>query len=146
MGVEKDYRGNRTFFVNETKALYKLGLSGCNVPAILSVDFDNLTLTFSYIQGPILREELAKRGAVLRDRDIDNNPNYNHLPHKKRWLKRIQEGKNFLYKVIDSQFVESLYTELNKMHASGFILDDIKYGNIIIEKIFGFSSIINCVK
>ena len=37
----------------------------------LDIDFENLALTFSYILGPVLREELAKRGAALRDRDED---------------------------------------------------------------------------
>ena len=134
VGVKKDYKGNKLSFVNEIKALHSLGLAGCNVPAIMDVDFDNLTLTFSCILGSVLREELAKRGAVLRDRDVGNNPDFVRLDREERRLKRIQEGKRVLYKVIDSQFVESLFTELNKIHASGFILNDIKYGNVIIEK------------
>ncbi len=134
VGVKKDYKGNKLSFVNEIRALYNLGLAGCNVPAIMDVDFDNLTLTLSYILGSVLREELAKRGAVLRDRDVDNNPDFVRLNPKEKRLKRIQEGKRVLYNVIDSQFVEDLFTELNKIHASGFILNDIKYGNIIIEK------------
>lgn len=134
VGVKKDYKGNKLSFVHEIKALHSLGLAGCNVPAIMDVDFNNLTLTSSYILGPVLREELAKRGAVLRDRDVDNNPDFVRLNPKEKRLKRIQEGKRVLYNVINSQFVESLFTELTKIHASGFILNDMKYGNIIIEK------------
>ena len=134
VGVKKDYLGNKLSFVRELRALHSLGLAGSNVPSIIDVDFDNLTLTFSYILGPILREELAKRGAVLRDRDVDSNPNYTYLNSKERWAKRLQEGKRVLYDVIDSQFVKSLAYELRKVHASGFMLNDIKYGNIVIEK------------
>lgn len=134
VGVKKDYKGEKLSFVNEIKALHSLGLAGCNVSAIMDVDFDNLTLTFSYILGPILREELAKRGAVLRDRDVDDNPDFVRLNREERRLKRIQEGKRVLYNVINLQSVESLFTELNKIHASGFILRDIKYGNMVIEK------------
>lgn len=134
VGVKKDYLGNKLSFLSEIKALHSLGIAGCNVPAILEVDFDNLTLTFSYILGPVLREELAKRGALLRDRNVDNNPNYMSLDPKQRWLKRIEEGKRVLYGVIDTGFVEMLFAELNKVHESRFILNDIKYGNIIIEK------------
>lgn len=134
VGVKKDYSGDKLSFVNEIKALHHLGIAGCNVPAIIDVDFDALTLTLSFILGPVLREELAKRGAILRDCDVDNNPDYAHLTPKERQLKCIQEGKRVLYDVIDSQFVENLFTQLSKVHAYGFILDDIKYGNIIIEK------------
>lgn len=137
VGVKKDYKGNKVAFVNEIKALYNLGLAGCNVPAIMDIDFDSLTLTFSYIFGSVLREELAKKGAILRDRDIDNNPDYTHLTPEKRWLKRIQEGKRVLSDVVNLEFIEDLFIELKKVHASGFILGDIKYGNIIIEKISG---------
>jgi len=134
VGVKKDYKGNKLSFVNEIAALYNLGIAGSNVPVIMDIDFNNITLTFSYILGPVLREELAKRGAILRDRDVVNIQDYAHLDRKEKQIKRIQEGKHVLYSVIDSQFVESLFIELNKIHASGFILNDIKYGNIIIEK------------
>lgn len=60
MGVKKHYNGNRLSFVNEINALYNLRLSGCNVPAIMDIDFNNLTLTFSYILGTVVREVLAK--------------------------------------------------------------------------------------
>jgi serine/threonine protein kinase len=100
----------------------------------MDVDFDNLRLTFSYILGAVLREELAKRGAVLRDRDVENNPDFKFLNAKERWLKRVQEGKRILYDVVDPKFVKSLFNEFKKIHASGFLMNDIKYGNIIIEK------------
>jgi serine/threonine protein kinase len=100
----------------------------------MDVDFDNLTLTCSYISGYVLREELAKRGAVLRDADVNNNPDFLNLSRKEKWLKRIEQGKSVLYDVIDTQFVKSLFVQLKKVHASGFILNDIKYGNVIIEE------------
>jgi len=134
VGVKKDYRGNKLSFLTELKALHCLGLAGCNVPSIMDVDFDNLRLTFSYILGAVVREELAKRGAVLRDRDIENNPDFKFLNAKERWLKRVQEGKRILYDVVDPKFVKSLFNEFKKIHASGFLMNDIKYGNIIIEK------------
>ncbi|MBN2594548.1 MAG: hypothetical protein JXA81_13650, partial [Sedimentisphaerales bacterium] len=74
VGIEKHYKGNKSSFVNEIEAHYHLGRAGCNIPVIMDVDFDNLTITFSYILGPVLREELAKRGAAVRDRDIEENP------------------------------------------------------------------------
>ena len=132
--VEKQYKGNKSSFVNEIDAHYHLGRAGCNIPVIMDVDFDNLTLTFSYISGPVLREELAKRGALLRDRDIEENPGLRRSGRKKRALNRIPEGRRVLSEVIDLQFIELIYAELKKIHQARFIWNDIKYGNIIIEQ------------
>jgi len=132
--IEKHYKGNKSSFINEIEALYHLGRAGCNIPVIMDVDFDNLTLTFSYISGRVLREELAKRGAVVRDRDIEDNPELTRSGKRKMALKRIPECKRILSKVIGSQFIELIFTELNKMHEARFIWNDIKYGNIIIEE------------
>jgi tRNA A-37 threonylcarbamoyl transferase component Bud32 len=132
--IEKHYKGNKSSFVNEIEAHYHLGRAGCNIPVIMDVDFDNLTLTFSYIPGPVLREELAKRGAVVRDRDIEENPELTHSDKRKRVLNRIPECRRVLSDVVDSQFIELIFAELNKMHEARFIWNDIKYGNIIIEQ------------
>ena len=53
---------------------------------------------------------------------------------RKRARRRVPECKRVLSDVIDSQFVELLFTELNKIHEARFIWNDIKYGNIIIEE------------
>jgi tRNA A-37 threonylcarbamoyl transferase component Bud32 len=132
--VEKHYKGNKSSFVNEIEAHYHLGRAGCNIPVIMDVDFDNLTLTFSYIPGPVLREELAKRGAVVRDRDIEDNPELTRSGKRKRAMNRILEGRRVLKEVIDSKFIELIFAELSKIHKARFIWNDIKYGNIIIEE------------
>jgi len=132
--IEKHYKGNKSSFVNEIEAHYHLGRAGCNIPVIRDVDFDNLTLTFSYISGPVLREELAGRGAVVRDRDIEENPELTRFGKRKRAIKRIPECRLVLGDVIDSKFIELVFAELNKIHEARFIWNDIKYGNIIIEE------------
>jgi tRNA A-37 threonylcarbamoyl transferase component Bud32 len=132
--VEKHYKGNKSSFVNEIEAHYHLGRAGCNIPVIMDVDFDNLTLTFSYISGRVLREELAKRGAVVRDCDIEDNPKLTQSDKRKLAMNRIPECRRVLSEVIGSQFIELIFAELNKIHEARFIWNDIKYGNIIIEK------------
>ena len=132
--IEKHYKGNKSSFVNEIEAHYYLGQAGCNIPVIMDVDFDNLTLTFSYISGPVLREELARRGAVVRDRDIEENPELTRSGRRKRVLNRIPECRRVLSDVIDSKFIKLIFAELNKIHMARFIWNDIKYGNIIIEE------------
>ncbi|HUW18219.1 MAG TPA: DUF1698 domain-containing protein [Sedimentisphaerales bacterium] len=134
VGVQKHYKEDKLAFLYEIRALHQLGLAGCNVPAIIDVDFDNLTLTVSYILGRVLREELAKRGAILRDRDVDDSRDFMSLDPKTRWLKRVQEGKRVLHRAVDPQFVEALFAELAKIHRCSFIYNDVKYGNVIIEK------------
>jgi tRNA A-37 threonylcarbamoyl transferase component Bud32/2-polyprenyl-3-methyl-5-hydroxy-6-metoxy-1,4-benzoquinol methylase len=133
VGVKKRYGLNKIAFIRELKALNSLTQAGCNVPELIDIDFENLTLTFSYISGSVLREELYKSGAFLRDRD-ENIPMYNKLRFKEKWLKRIEEGKKVLYDVVSKEFVDELFYQLTKIHAAGFILGDIKYGNVIIEK------------
>ncbi len=132
--IEKHYKGNKSSFVNEIEALYHLGCAGCNIPVIMDVDFDNLTLIFSYISGRVLREELAGKGAVVRDRDIEDNPELTRPGRRKRALNRIQECRRVLSEAIDSQFIELIFAELKKIHETRFIWNDVKYGNIIIEE------------
>jgi tRNA A-37 threonylcarbamoyl transferase component Bud32/SAM-dependent methyltransferase len=134
VGVKKDYRGNRLRFVQETKNLHRLGEAGCNVPAILGLDVERLTLTIAYILGPVLREELAKRGAVLRDRELRQSSDYLALDKSMRAAMRIREGGRALPKVVDAQFIDRLFAQLCKIHAAGVEGNDVKYGNVIIEK------------
>lgn len=133
-GVKKDYKGCRLSFLNELEALHELGLASCNVPSILDVDFENLTLTISFIPGPVLREELVAKGALLRDRDVDGNPDFARLAPEQRRLKRIEEGKRVLHEVVDHRFTDMLFGQMKKIHSAGFIVNDVKYGNVIIER------------
>jgi glycosyltransferase involved in cell wall biosynthesis/serine/threonine protein kinase len=134
VAIKKQYKGNRISFLNELSALYNLGLAGCNVPSILNVDFEDLSIIFSYIRGSNLQEQLAQKGALIRDRDIQKDAELMRLSEKERWKKYLQEGKRVLSSVLNSQFIEDLFGELKKIHKVGFELYDIKYGNIIIEK------------
>lgn len=134
VSVRKEYCGNKIAFLNELNALHNLALAGCNVPAILSVNFDNLTITSSCIAGSNLLERLAQKGALVRDCDIKKNSKLMSLSIRKRCLKYLQEGRRVLSDVVDSPFIEDLFLELKKIHQAGFELYDVKYGNIMIEK------------
>jgi tRNA A-37 threonylcarbamoyl transferase component Bud32 len=133
LGLRKCYV-NRWRFMTELKALYVLRRSGCNVPTILNVDFDNVTITMTYVVGAVLREELALRGAVLRDRDIEALPSFRRLDARELWWACISEGKQVLFNVVTHQFAEDLQREIKKIHAARVIWGDVKYGNIIIEE------------
>jgi len=124
----------KILFLREIEALYFLTKAGCNVPTIMEVDFKNCSLTFSYIPGKVLREELASSGAILRDRDVDENFQFNQLPPAARKIKRIEEGRKFLRHIVDEEFIEKLFDQIRKIHSAGFRINDIKYGNVIIDK------------
>jgi tRNA A-37 threonylcarbamoyl transferase component Bud32 len=153
VGVRKNYRNPMTdttagssrerkarlknykmLFLHEIEALHILTRAGCNVPVIMDVDFDMCSLTLSYIPGKVLREELASRGAILRDRDVDKNSQFNQLSPLLRNRKRIEEGKKLIRNVVSDEFIEKLFDQVRKIHSAGFRINDIKYGNVIIER------------
>ena len=134
VGVKKNYGNNIISFLTELEILDTLSKAECNVPSILDVDFDNYSLTLSFIPGRVLREELASKGSILRDRDVNTDPTFNKLSPKEIRLKRIDEGKKHLYSVIDNSFMEKLFQQITKIHSSNVFINDIKYGNVIIQR------------
>ncbi len=134
IGVKKNYCGNAASFLTELETLHTLSKAGCNVPTILDIDFENYSLTISFIAGAVIREQLASKGSVLRDRDVNINPEFTQLSPKSRWFKRIEEGKRYLHTVVDNSFIEEVYGQILKIHSANIYINDIKYGNIIIEK------------
>jgi putative peptidoglycan lipid II flippase len=131
-GVKKHFKGDVPGFIAELAASHDLHEAGCRVPAILDVDFEELTITLEFLPGPVLREELARHGAVVRDRDVATHPSYSRLSPRKQRAMRLEEGKAVLDRVIDTQTVEGLFAELKKIHAAGYVLHDIKFGNVIL--------------
>jgi len=134
LGVRKNFRGNVFAFAAELKALHLFAQIGCSVPAVLDVDFDRLTITESYVQGRVLRDELAKRGAVPRDRDLVNDAAFHALPAEARRLAFVVKDPRVLAEVVDAAFVDSVFEQVRRIHDTGLVLYDVKYGNIVIEK------------
>ena len=142
LAVRKDYRGNLQAFLKEVRALDALARAGCNVPALLNIDIDHLQVVMSYIVGTVVREELARRGAVVRDRDVAVH-DFANLDRKEKRLARIREGRTLLAAVVDEAFIEDLFRQLRVMHSLRFVWGDIKYGNVLIEKDSGEPYIID---
>jgi hypothetical protein len=132
--VEKDFRGSKSSFVRELTALRRLNSAQCPAPALLKVDFKKCTLSMTFSNGKVLREELAKAGAVLRDRDVASSPEYRGEPERTLRLRRIAAGKKVLRRVVGDEFVQKLYRILQDAHLLGMTPMNIKYGNVIIEK------------
>ena len=133
LGVKKDYQGNTNPFLNELKVYSRLSGKNINIPSIIDVNFNLLSITVSYIRGPTIRERLYHIGAVIFDHDVQANPELNKIPNNNRWLIQTKNKSESLYRVIDSQFIENLWNEIKKIHDCDIYLNDLKYGNIIIE-------------
>jgi len=136
IGVRKTFTGNADGFLRELEILHVLGNAGCNVPKLIRVEPETLSFTTSFIRGRVLREELAVKGALVRDRDMTS-------ASKLCRESRIREGRRFLSQVVGAKFVERLWGELVKLHEAGVVWSDIKYGNVIIEEPSGLPYLID---
>ena len=131
IGVRKDFRGNRVAFVNELEAALDLAAAGCQVPAILGVDFDRPSITFSYINGAVVREALAQAGAPMRDRDV--RPDRAALSDRRIQRERREAGRGLVDKVLEPETIARIGQTLLAIHRAGYTVEDVKYGNVIIE-------------
>jgi len=137
LGVRKHYNGNVFRFISELQAYSKLQGRNINIPSIIDVDFNHLSVTFSYIKGPTIRESLYNIGAVIIDREMKTHPELYKYPDKNRWLIQSENKSASLYTVVDTQFVKKLFQEIQKIHDGDIYINDVKYGNIIIESSSG---------
>lgn len=133
VGVKKDYNGNKFAFVNELRALSLLNKAKCNIPAIMAIDFDDFTITFSYVKGIFLHDAIARLEAETIYKDQDDNFNLIRLISGQRRSRDIQPGKCDLDGILNDDQVNLLYDELQKIHRARIVLKDIKYGNIVVE-------------
>jgi SAM-dependent methyltransferase len=133
LGVKKHFKGDVVAFLSEFEAGRDLHAVGCRVPAILDVDFEELTITWEFIPGHVVREELARRGAILRDRDVAVDQAYRGLTPRQRRARRIEQGKSVLGRVVDADTVELLFSGIRRIHEAGYVLHDVKFGNVILE-------------
>lgn len=126
-GVRKRYRGNRLAFLNELAALHRLGELGMRVPSILDVDFDDPALVILYVPGRVLRNELVKAGALIRNRDQARGST-----RGESWQRALAAGREVLPQVATKEFIAELARDLQRFHTAGLMIIDIKWGNIII--------------
>jgi tRNA A-37 threonylcarbamoyl transferase component Bud32 len=134
IGVKKYFDRNTFRFVNELKAYLRLLGKNINIPSIMDVDFDYLSITFSFINGPTVRESLYNIGAVIIDHDVEARPELYTYPDENRWLIQTEDKSASLYRVVDAQFVENIFQQVTKIHNCDIYINDVKYGNVIIEK------------
>jgi hypothetical protein len=132
IAVRKNFRGDRMAFLLELDALNELGTSGLNVPALLGVDARGPSIIMTFLAGRVLREAMALRGAVVRDCDLAGDARFAGLTSDEQDLLCIEEGRRVLPEVVEPGFVEQLFELLLEIHARGILVQDIKFGNVII--------------
>jgi tRNA A-37 threonylcarbamoyl transferase component Bud32 len=133
VGVLKSFRKRSAEFVNELETASALHAAGCGVPDILHVDFDRLEIVYSYIAGIPLRAALIGAGADFRGKH--KNTLYGRLQSRlrRKRVTRAERGRPFVPAVMTRAEIARVGSELAAIHRAGFTLEDIKYGNIIIE-------------
>lgn len=134
VGVKKNYNGNALAFANELRALYLLANEGCNVPAVMAIDFDKLTLTMSYIKGDPLDDLIAKVEAETIYKNSEKDGNLVTLVSGQKRTRNIQQGTLPLDDILDKKQITDMLDHLQKILRGRIILKDIKYGNVIIER------------
>jgi hypothetical protein len=127
LGVRKEFGAERGRFVQELEGLVDLAAAGCSVPSVLKVDWDAHAITLGYVPGTVLREKLALAGAGVRDRDVRGTPN-GPFPA------RIRSARAVLPKVLTPEQIQSIADEMLAIHRAGYVLDDVKYGNVILRE------------
>lgn len=132
VGIKKIYRGKKIEFLNELRNLHHLGKENCSVPAIIEVDFEQLSITFSFIKGKSIRKLLAEHGAKILDSDMESN--LENIDYGDGDEFRIHEAAKFLDSVLQSPICVRVLEELRKIIDAGVIGNDVRYNNLIIEE------------
>ncbi|MEO5774010.1 MAG: hypothetical protein ABIQ32_07830 [Sphingomicrobium sp.] len=127
LGVRKEYAGREGRFLQELEAALHLSRRRCLVPAVIAVNWDRPAITFEYVPGDVLREMLARAGAKLRDRDVLQGP------ARSSPRERIRSGREKVPELLSPAQIREIVDGLRSIHAAGYVLEDVKYGNIIIR-------------
>ena len=127
LGVRKDFAGEIGRFVLELEASLRLEKGKCPVPRVMNVDWNTHSITMTFVPGHVIRELLAAAGANIRDRDLREPFS------RSRLRERVRVGRKYVPKVISSKQIAAIASGLNAIHSAGFALEDVKFGNIILQ-------------
>lgn len=131
LGVRKEFGSARGRFVQELEGLIDLREQDCAVPGVMGVDWDKQSIILEYVPGAVLREALAVAGAALRQRELEAAGD--RTPYRDR----IKAAQALLPSVVSNAQIARIGEELHGIHSAGYVLEDVKYGNIIIHALTG---------
>ena len=124
LGVRKEFR-RFSAFVQELEALLDLE-TRAPVPKVMNVDWEAHTITISFVHGNVVPEMLANGAKHPRSyfksaysRSIDKE--------------RVRKGRERVPEILSSRQISSIARALTKIHAAGYALEDVKFGNIILD-------------
>lgn len=126
LGVRKQFRSFARF-VLELEAMAALEPLGCAIPRLMNVNWESWWITSEFVLGDVVRELLAAAGADIRDRDSDRPPG------RKREAMRVRAGRALVASVLSRADVSAIGEALAAIHRAGFVLEDVKFGNIILQ-------------
>jgi tRNA A-37 threonylcarbamoyl transferase component Bud32 len=93
----------------------------------MNVDWDAHTITIEFVRGNVVREMLAEAGADIRDRTLESG--YTRSIDKER----IRRGRERVPQVLSDWQVARIAAALDSIHEAGYALEDVKFGNIILD-------------
>jgi hypothetical protein len=126
VGVRKEFAGDIKRFVQELEALLHLESRDCPVPRVMNVNWKSPSITETFVPGNVVRELLAQAGAHIRDRDAN-------IPvSRSGYEERVRAGRPYVSKVMSKEQIEAVAAGIEAIHAAGFVLEDVKFGNIIL--------------
>lgn len=127
LGVRKDFADEIGRFVLELEALLRLEKHSCPVPRLMNVDWDTHSITMTFVPGHVVRELLAAAGANIRDRDLREPFS------RSRLRERVRVGLQYVPKIMSDHQIAAIAAGLNAIHTAGFVLEDVKFGNIVLQ-------------
>jgi tRNA A-37 threonylcarbamoyl transferase component Bud32 len=93
----------------------------------MNVDWHAHTITITFVPGDVVREMLAEAGADIRDRTLETA--YTRSIDKER----IRRGRERVPDVLSDWQVSRIAAALDAIHGAGYALEDVKFGNIILD-------------
>ena len=121
--IEKNYNGNVLSFYNEIFILSKLKDLEF-IPKVSFISYKRKTVYLDYINGAVLREQLASLGANIRDVDL--------IEESRSFEQKAKSARIYLRDALSEQGIKQIKECYKAIHARKIIVNDIKYGNIIM--------------
>lgn len=87
-----------------------------------------------YIDGDNLKNRLHSNGAKDDINLISNSSSYLNSPALEKYYLRVKTEKPYLKNVLGDEHINEIYFQYNLMLNNRFIYEDIKYGNLILNK------------
>tara|TARA_Y100000588_G_C14277774_1_gene935269 strand:+ start:6581 stop:7417 length:837 start_codon:yes stop_codon:yes gene_type:complete len=128
LAIKKNY-SSVINFMREIRALNQLS-NKCNIPKLLKIDYSQLNLYMTYINGVNLRQSLFAQGSKILD--IHPQEKEQKYTREEKWIYRLREGRKNIFNVITKETRKNIFNQYKIILSNGILTNDIKYGNLIL--------------